>query len=233
MIRFFSAIFFIFALSGAVFSQGLVTIYDPNSRPEEFKLSEAEEKAFSQQVLPKVEKIWPSDTCGNSFEAVGQAEGAFTKAGAKQKLIFFAYCQTGNGLGNNGLLLLENGAFAGIYLIESGWPAGFFRLPDVNKNGVDEFVLFYSGGIHQGMGGTGADIQEFKAGRINGIGWFQAYSFGEETGDFSWMVTVKPGKLPIYYRQRYLPLGEDKWRRSGKIAAFKLKKVSTNKFKQL
>ena len=80
--------------------------------------------------------------------------------------------------------------------------------------------------MHQGQGGTGVDIMEFSAAGVKGLGWFQADSFGEETGDFSYKVTVKPGKTPIFYREKYISTGENKWRKSGKTAAFKLGQVS-------
>jgi hypothetical protein len=67
---------------------------------------------------------------------------------------------------------------------------------------------------------------EFSAaGAVKGLGWFQADSFGEETGDFGYKVTVKPGKTPIFYREKYASAGENKWRKSGKSAAFKLGKT--------
>lgn len=46
------------------------------------------------------------------------------------------------------------------YVAESGWTLGITVLPDINQNGFDEFALYYSGGMHQGQGGTGVDILE-------------------------------------------------------------------------
>ncbi|HEX8737807.1 MAG TPA: hypothetical protein VF721_20915, partial [Pyrinomonadaceae bacterium] len=119
----------------------------------------------------------------------------------------------------------ENGRITASYILESGWAMDIKRLPDINQNGLDEFLIYHSGGMHQGQGGTGVDLMEFSAAGIRGLGWFQASSFGPETGDFSWKVSVKPGKTPIFYREKYASSGENKWRKTGKIAAFKLGKA--------
>lgn len=120
---------------------------------------------------------------------------------------------------------MENGRITASYISEGGWAMGLKSLPDINQNGLDEFIVYYSGGMHQGAGGTGVDVMEFSAGTIKGLGWFQADSFGEENGDFSYRVTVKPGKAPLYYREKYVSSGENKWRRAGKAATFKLGKT--------
>jgi hypothetical protein len=212
-------------LAGGAFAQTPVVINDPTKDDKSATPTAAEENLIKRNVLPKVRKIWSSEVCTEDFTIAGAAKGAFFKPNAEQTLIFYQYCQTGNGFGNNGLVLMENGRITASYFSEGGWAMDLKRLPDINQNGLDEFLVYYSGGMHQGQGGTGVDIMEFSAAGIRGLGWFQADSFGEETGDFGYKVSVKPGKTPIFYREKYVSNDQNKWRKTGKIAAFKLGKA--------
>jgi hypothetical protein len=216
------------AAAGNVFAQQqTIVVNDPAKNEKTLAVSAAEENLIKRSVLPKLREMWSADeVCEEAFETAGAARGAFTKPGANQTLIFFQFCQTGNGFGNNGLVLLENGRIAASYASEGGWAQDIKALPDINQNGLDEFLIYYSGGMHQGASGTGVDIMEFSpAGAVKGLGWFQAESFGDEGGDFGYRVTVKPGKAPVFYREKYASTGENRWRKSGKVAAFKLDKA--------
>jgi hypothetical protein len=212
-------------LSINAFAQTTVVVNDPTKDEKTPTASAAEENLIKRSVLPKARKMWTSDVCTEEFSVAGAAKGAFSKPGANQTLIFYQFCQTGNGFGNNGLVLMENGRIAASYVSAGGWALSLKSLPDINQNGLDEFVVYYSGGMHQGQSGTGVDIMEFSAAGIKGLGWFQADSFGEETGDFGYKVSVKTGKTPVFSREKYVSTGENKWRKSGKIAAFKLGKA--------
>jgi hypothetical protein len=213
-------------LSANAFAQATVIVNDPTKTAKPIMPSAAEESLITRSVLPKARKLWAEDeTCTEEFEIAGVAKGAFTKANAGQTLIFYQFCQIGNGFGHNGLVLIENGKIASSYVSAGGWAIGLKALPDINQNGLDEFAVYYSGGMHQGQGGTGVDVMEFSAaGAVRGLGWFQGDMFGEETGDYGYKVTVKPGKTPVFYREKYISLSDNKWRKSGKIAAFKLGK---------
>jgi hypothetical protein len=212
-------------LATSASGQQTIIVNDPTKDEKPAAASAAEENLIKRNVLPKARKMWTDAVCTEEFSIAGTAKGAFSKPDADQTLIFYQFCQTGNGFGNNGLVLLENGRITASYVSEGGWALSLKSLPDINQNGLNEFVVYYSGGMHQGQGGTGVDIMEFSDAGIKGLGWFQADSFGEETGDFGYKVTVKPGKAPVYYREKYVSSGENKWRKSGKIAAFKLGKA--------
>jgi hypothetical protein len=80
--------------------------------------------------------------------------------------------------------------------------------------------------MHQGQGGSGVDILEFSGiGAVKGLGWFQADMYGEAAGDYGYKVTVKSGRTPVFYREKYKVSPTNKWRRVGKIAAFKLGEI--------
>lgn len=180
----------------------------------------------------KVRKRWvfSESPCEEAFEVSGIIKGAFSKPDSNQTLVFYSFCQTGNGLGNNGLILIENGQLLGNYVTESGWTLGIKVLPDINQNGLNEFALYYSGGMHQGQGGTGVDVMEISANGVKGIGWFNAETFTETTY-FGYKVSVKTGKTPVFYREKYINKNR-KWLKSGKLASFKLEKAYS-KFEML
>ncbi|MEP6900535.1 MAG: hypothetical protein ABJA66_02225, partial [Actinomycetota bacterium] len=151
-------------LAGSICAQQTVVVSDPNAKTEPTKIGAADEALIKKEVLPKARKYWAkNEACTEEFEVTGEANGAFSKAKSNQKLIFYQFCQTGNGYGNNGLVLIENGKIIGSYISESGWAMDLKVLPDINQNGLNEFLLYYSGGMHQGQGGTGVDLMEFSA----------------------------------------------------------------------
>lgn len=214
-----------FSLTISVFAQQTVLVNDPNAKTTEPKISPAEENLIRREVLPKARKKWTSDVCDEEFEVKGAAKGAFTKSAANQTLIIYQFCETGNGLANNGLVLIENGKIISSYISEVGWVLDLKALPDINQNGLDEFAVFYSGGMHQGESGTGVDIMEFSGARLKGLGWFQAESESERSGDFAYKVTVTPGKVPVFYREKYVSTKSGKWRKAGGATKFSLRKT--------
>lgn len=225
--KYLTGLLIVFCLSvTTVFAQQMIVVNDPTKESQTpAAASAAELNLVKRNVLPKARKQLASDACVEDFSIAGVAKGSFSKPNAKQTLIFYQFCQIGNGFGSNGLVLVENGKIVASYVSpESGWAQDLKSLPDINQNGLNEFAVYYSGGIHQGQGGTGVDVMEFSGASVKGLGWFQAAAFGEETGDIGWKVTVKTGKTPAFYREKYVSKN-DNWRKSGKIAAFKLGKT--------
>lgn len=209
----------------SVFAQQNIVVNNPADEEKPHALDAANVSLVKSAVLPKARKHWVgNDACEEDFLITGAANGAFTKTGTNQTLVLYQFCQTGNGLGNNGLSLIENGKIVGNYVSEGGWTLNLKSLPDVNRNGFDEFAVYYSGGMHQGAGGVGVDLMEFSGAVVKGLGWFQVYNFTEDDS-FSYKVSVKPGKVPLFYREKYDPVSGDKWKKSGKIVPFKLEKT--------
>lgn len=223
---------YFFAVSAAIcfsaisiFAQQNIVVNNPSDQEKPLALDAASESLIKNTSLAKARKHWVgSESCEEDFAIMGAASGAFTKTGANQTLVLYQFCQTGNGLGNNGLTLIENGKIVGNYVSEGGWAQNLKSLPDVNRNGIDEFTVYYSGGMHQGAGGVGVDLMEFSGANVKGLGWFQVYDFTEDDS-FSYKISVKPGKTPIFFREKYDSVGEDKWKKSGKIVPFKLGKT--------
>lgn len=209
----------------SAFPQGLVVVHDPTKEVVETKLSSADEAIFNS-ALPPVRKKISSDVCAGEIEVAGFASGAFTKAGVKQTLVFYQYCQTGNGFGWVGLVLIDGGKVEGNFIAEAGWTVGINLIPDINQNGVDEFALAYSGGMHQGMGGVGVDVMEFSNGVPKGLGWYKAEEFGPTEAITKWKLSAKPAASPIFYKQKYFSGEGQDFKRIGTNGIAKLTKVN-------
>jgi hypothetical protein len=211
----------------SVQAQSLFVVNEPTLKRKQLALSAAETRLMEQSVLPKVGKVLfrsLGDVChADEYEFSNAAKGSFTRAGADQTLVFYQYCQTGNGLGAVGVAVLENGKVEASYVAEDGgWSVDARTLPDVNQNGLDEVALFFSGGMHQGEGGTGVEVIEFSKAGFKSFGWFQADRFYDDKPTDGYRVSVKKGATPVFYRQRFTSDDEKTWRRMGKQAPFRL-----------
>src|SRR5215203_3986383 len=88
-------------LSTIAFGQQPVIINNPSEDEKPKRPSASSESLIKRQVLPKVRKYWTaSDVCEEDFAIMGEVKGAFTKAKSNQTLVFYQFCQTGNGFGN-------------------------------------------------------------------------------------------------------------------------------------
>lgn len=217
----------IFGIPG--FSQGTVVLYDPVTAASEpkYELTPAEKAIMDKDVLPKVRAKLAGDACEETIEIAGRGHGSFTKAGAKQTFIFYQFCQTGNGLGSAGVAIIDGGRLVGSFVSrDAGWAVDAATIADIHQNGLDEITLFYSGGLHQGGGGTGVDIVEYSGGALKGIGWFQAEEFSEDSPVQGYKVSAKPGKVPALFREEYTQNAAGKWRKSSKVMALKMMAVN-------
>ena len=211
-------------LAFAAFSQSPIVINSPGEEPVKAELSTPEKRLMDRNILPKARKRLSGESCEESIEIAGIVHGAFIRAGAAQTLVFYQFCQTGNGLGSAGVAVFDgNKVVANLLSEESGWTMGAKVLPDINQNGLSEVALFYSGGMHQGSGGTGVDIMEFSGTALKGIGWFQAESFTEKTS-YSFKVSAKPGTPPQFFAEKWSSY-KGKYRRVGGAVPLKLKPV--------
>jgi hypothetical protein len=121
--------------------------------------------------------------------------------------------------------LIENNRVVGNYVADAGWVVAFKPLPDINQNGLNELALYYSGGMHQGYGGTGVDVVEFGAGGPKGLGWFQAETFSDAGPVIGYKVTAVPGPTPVFYREKHVQNAAGRWRKSGTKTPIKLKAI--------
>ncbi|MBK7932739.1 MAG: hypothetical protein KA956_00510 [Pyrinomonadaceae bacterium] len=211
-------------------AQKTLVIYDPTIEllDELPMLPDAEQAVFEQSVLPKLKAKYQSDGCAVDPELAGEVSGKFTKKGAVQKAAFYQVCQTGNGLGTVAIVIFENDKLVGIWGDQSGWTLQINSIRDLNANGLDEFSLSFGGGMHQGQGGIGVDVMEFSNGKPRSIGWFQAEKIMDTETESAWKVTVRTGKAPVFYRQKFVANRSGKLVRSGANSVFKPRKVESN-----
>jgi hypothetical protein len=221
-----------FASARASAQSSLVVVNEPGAKLSAPVLTTAERSLIKRNILPKVRKILASDICNETdYQLVSAIKGSFTKAGAQQTFVYYQYCVTGNGLGSTGVAVLENGKVMASYIAEEGDEASGARpLPDIDQDGVNEVVLEVSGGMHQGSGGTGAELIEFTAAGIKSLGWFTEDEFSENGPSIAYRVTAKPGKPPLFYHQKFTSKNERKWNPVGRSLPFKLG-ASVIKFK--
>ena len=182
-------------------AQSDIRVNDPLQRPADTKIGRAEEAIFRREALPAVRKQLQSSSCKEDVDIVGAISGSFLRPDSLQSIIFYQFCKTGNGLGWVGLVVLDHGAATGNFISNSGWASAIAKLPDIDGNGLEEFSLAYNTGFGAKNSGIGIDLMQFVGDRPVGTGWFKS----EEYADFSsdvWMLTVKPGKMPSYLRQK-------------------------------
>ena len=124
-------------LATTVFAQQNIVINNPTVDEKPAVYTDAEENLVKNRVLPKVRKLMPDSVCTEEFQIMGKANGAFTKPGTAQTILFYQFCQIGNGLGHNGVVLIENNKIIGSYTSDGGWASSAKTLPDINQNGLD------------------------------------------------------------------------------------------------
>ena len=220
-----SAFIFVLLFGIGIFGQQTVVINDPTIPEEYSTVARTDKSLIDRDVWPVMRKKYEGESCTPEFDYSEAIQGSFTRPKARQKLIFFQVCQTGNGIGVAGLALIENGKVVGLYgADQAGWVGGARTLPDINQNGIDEIALYWSGGLHQGEGGVGVDVMELPGNALRGLGWFQSEGFSDDRPTVGYKVSVKKGKLPVFSRQKYLSNESEKWRPSGRPAIFKLRK---------
>jgi hypothetical protein len=214
-------------LSVSVGAQTAVVINDPTAEAAKVQLTADEQALFEKSILPAARNKLASDICEEAVDIAGPVTGAFTKAGSSQTLIAYQFCETGNGLGSIGVAVMDGGrVVANLVSVESGSSISAKSLQDINENGRDEIAIYYSGGMHQGAGGTGVDIFEFTpGGALKGIGWYQAEEYTETGPLIGYRVLVKPGKVPVFSREKYIHTENEKWRRTRKVVPLKLSKT--------
>lgn len=212
----------------SAFAQGTLVISDPTTKTPDAvtdntsaKLLPGDQRLMDTQVLPKVRKKLVDDVCKEEIVLGGEHEGYFTQSKEPENVVFYQFCETGNGLGKAGVFIFKGETLVANFVAENaGWAVDSEVLPDINKDGLDEIALYYSGGMHQGQGGTGVDIVQYSAGKLKGVGWYQSDGFDENTS-WSWKITVNPGKTPVFFKEKFVSSGK-KWRKSGKVLPLKL-----------
>jgi hypothetical protein len=213
---------------GAVFGQETLTVFDSRKNSTGEKTPPAIANLVRRAALSKLKKLISSDNCAPQFEVTGTAQGAFTRKLAQQTAVLYEYCQYANGFAYNGIAIVENQKIILHYFFNGSWLMSFKSLPDINQNGLNEMLIEASGGMHQGFYGTGIDILEISQNRIKGIGSAQTSSNECEEGESGeecpreYKIFAKPGKTPVFFRERYNLIDSEKLVKVGQRKIFSL-----------
>ena len=225
----------------AVSGQGTVVLYDPVAKLPETNHSPTDEALIKEQVVPKAAEKWKDDdSCsGGNLNIIGGLDGSFTKPGSKQRAIVYELCQTGNGLANNGITVVENGRIVANFTEEGGWNLEVSKVADLNKNGRDELVIETGGGMHQGYYGSSITIVELSLTAANEIGVYLVSTNECENHapdkycDRTYKITATPAAKPAFFAQKHLNRGTEekpRWVASGKALAAKPIADTRNKY---
>ncbi len=167
-------------------------------------------KCWLKTVLPPARKNWTENVCTEDFSISGTANGSFTGQNVAQTAYLYEFCQTGNGFANDGIVIAEAGKIVAHYLYEGAWTLNLTNLPDINNNGIDELVVHNSGGMHQGVFGTGLDILEISPNGVKELGATQT-SYNDCEADLrkgcrddNYKITADKGETPVFYSQKFV-----------------------------
>lgn len=220
------------SVAGTVFGQGTAVLYDPLAKAPEADPQPADERLVREHLLPKAVRHWESgEMCsGDQLNLIGSVDGAFTRPDAKQRVIVYELCQTGNGFANNGIGVFENGRVVAHFVEEGGWHLEVRKAPDLNRNGRAELILETGGGMHQGYTGSSVTVLEIGETEVADLGTYLAYTNECENYapgkycDRSYKLTASAGPQPSFFAQKFVNRGTEsrpKWIASGKPLAAK------------
>lgn len=206
--------------------------------------SEIAEKEFKAREAD-IKHVMGDSYCNDQdiqFGAIASFEGAYTKAGAKQKAVLYELCNMGSShFGTGGLIIFENGKAITHYVYgENGLYNGFYTIPDLTKNGIDVIALT-DGQTHQGYTGSGIMLIDLKGGTLNVLGGASTYQDNSgaaldenKVENTAFRITAESGLIPKFYVETFSSKGKIlKYRSVKPVAPLKLNKESIGKFHKL
>lgn len=170
-------------------------------------------------------------------------EGSFTRPKSSQKaFVYYGYCKKDIFSQATSIMITENDkiVFNQFYSTDNVKKAK--KLSDINKNGLDELVIISSYGLDvivMDSGQTWLDIVEFSSsdsfnylGRATTYSWSGLSAAEDEKGipayiPWSYKIYVKPSTDPIFSRETYRNIKDEKtketkWILTKKLEDFKL-----------
>jgi hypothetical protein len=178
-------------------------------------LTATEQRVFETQIVQAAKKHFPDDgTCNDDPLMLDTAKGAFTRPRAVQKALIYRYCSTGASFGRIGLAILENGALVRHDAFEEGVRYALGRMPDLNRDGVDELILA-TGGTQMGETWQSATVVELGTGKPRQLVQFDAYrdncgSLEARKSVTAWLTFAAPGRTPRFSQQAFTGACESK-----------------------
>jgi hypothetical protein len=144
--------------------------------------------------------------------AIDVASGAFTRPGAEQRAILYAYCGVGQNRYLDGIAIVENGQIVSHIIFEGAENHAIGALADINGNGLQEIVIA-GGGTNMGETWGIVSIVEIAGARVVRLGHVNTFSdnCGADENHCTVRASriwVKPGKRPAFFRETFVHDGD-------------------------
>lgn len=171
-------------------------------------LTPLERKTFNDVVYWQAQRAWQDkNTCDNELEILDAATGAYLRPRAVQKAVLYRFCRFARQLGYSGLAIFENGALVRHEVFEGGSEFALGKMPDLNRDGLDELLISYSG-INTGEDWMVADIVQLDGSltrRMTSFDGYQGFCASLEPVKLSkaWKTYVEVGATPRFYQQEF------------------------------
>jgi hypothetical protein len=134
-----------------------------------------DEEIVRREALPVARRLWGRrEGCGEEFQIVDAAYGAFTQAGMSQHALLYRFCETGHDFARGGIAITQAGHVVAHVIIENAEPDGIRRLPDIDRNGVAELLLV-DNALFQGERSTVVSIVQLVPRGVRPMGVFAVY----------------------------------------------------------
>lgn len=187
--------------------------------------------------LDKIKKLIGTDEfeCESpdaSLEAAGK--GSFTKPGSKQSIYLYRNCvseATKYPGFVSGIIVTENNKIIAHYVYADILSSFEMKiLPDIDKNGLSEFALEYSG--TQASYTSNVTIHELAEKGVADLGSFNAFTNSPDKGEkdgseTAWKISVVVDKNPVFFRETFKrKSNNEKWdlTKTAKAEKFSLEK---------
>jgi hypothetical protein len=188
-----------------------VSIYDGRLAMVPAEISKADETILKQQALVQADNQMHGGV--SEFEILDQAQGAFTKKGAAQKLFLYRYVQNGHYACTNGLVVIESGKVVWHWAYAGECDSGIKCLPDINLDGLNEVAIE---NVHefQGYMTRKISIVELTPEDVISIGSIKVGDDDSNAEDnaavddaqkttLAYQVFAKPGNEPLFRVTKY------------------------------
>lgn len=247
----------IFGEIGAnVFAQDLVEVFDGRETFPQFQKPIDEESKFFYNSIKNQEADIKADLkkhlsadCEISIYLNTVLEGSFTKPNSLQKAYFYyGSCQKISlSRVTHSIMITENEKIIFNRFHSTENLQKVKQLPDINKNGLSElvFISTFHFGSMMDYDETWLDIVEYKSGdsfnylgRATTFSWYGLSAAKDDKGipayiPWSYKINVKPSTNPIFSRETYRDIKNEKtnqtqWVLTEKLEDFKLESKKEN-----
>ena len=179
--------------------------------------------AHLSQITPRFYLEQGAPKSPETLEVQSAGEGAYTRAGAKQKLLFY------RADGTNGMVVIESGKVVAHYTGNPGDYALYTYLvpADVNSDGLTDLLLFRN--VEDGEDIDATLFTMAAAGPVF-AGATAVFTPNASAGETpapgvkadAYVVTVRPGASPVFQRESYQRESKGSWKLAKPLAEFSL-----------